>query len=132
MITIQEAASRLNGNQYREEGSRELWAEMKAAGLVAVYGASDDLMVMNGAIDDEFSPVDTQITPNGVPINKCYEGHHCPNWKPVEGPMITPVWNDEGTPWTYKTTIPHATFCVMEDEETYCIGIVFALKDCVL
>lgn len=45
-MTRDEAAEQLNGNEYRKEGSPTLFAAMKAAGLVAVYGASDDLMEM--------------------------------------------------------------------------------------
>lgn len=43
---------------------------------------------------------------------------------------IEALWcKEDGYSWTYKTEIPHATFEVVEDEEPYCRGIVFALAD---
>ena len=39
------------------------------------------------------------------------------------------VWGEEGYSWTYETAIPHATFEILEDEEKYCRGIVFDIKD---
>jgi hypothetical protein len=52
-VTPEEAAAELDANQYGNEGSKDLFARMKAAGLVAVFGASDDLMEFRGAIYDE-------------------------------------------------------------------------------
>jgi hypothetical protein len=31
--------------------------------------------------------------------------------------------------WTYETDIPHSTFGIVEDDEIYCIGIVFSIND---
>lgn len=43
---------------------------------------------------------------------------------------INAHWCKEpGCCWTYETELPHATFNVMEDGETYCRGIVIALSD---
>lgn len=43
--------------------------------------------------------------------------------------QIEAIWGKDGISWQYKTDIPHATFNVMEDDEVYCIGIVFDIKE---
>ena len=54
MVTTHEIlAEYLHGREYRSELTRGLAAAAKAAGLVVIYGASDDLLVFEGAIDDE-------------------------------------------------------------------------------
>lgn len=134
-MTRDEAAQRLHGCEYRNEGSHELWAQMKAAGLVAVFGASDDLCEFRGAIHDEVGCCDggeAYLTPKGLLENECSEGA-CPyhEREREKAAFIEIVCDDqgEGPFWTYETTIPHATFDVVEDGEVYCRGIVFALAD---
>lgn len=131
-MTPQEAAEKLSGNQYREEGSRELFAEMKDHGLVAVFGGSDDLMEFRGAVYDEvgaYEGGEALFTPAGLFTNQCKDG--CPYHERL-AEKATPViakWDSGGFSWQYETTIPHAKFVIMEDDEPYCEGIVFALAD---
>jgi len=138
MLTKESAAAALHGSEYREEGSRELFADMKAAGLVAVFGASDDLMEFRGAIDDETSPSreGEPIGRNGLINSRCDDGDDCPYYKDevARAARIFANWDDgSGYSWTYTTTIPHATFDVVEidgdERELYCRGIVFAIAD---
>ena len=42
---------------------------------------------------------------------------------------IKSLWDREGFSWILETEIPHSTFVIMEDGETYCRGIVFSLED---
>jgi hypothetical protein len=44
---------------------------------------------------------------------------------------VEAVWCPKGADysWGYKTEIPHETFTIMEDDEPYCKGIVFYLKE---
>jgi hypothetical protein len=135
-ITIAEAAARLDGNEYLHEGSPELWAEMKAAGLVAVFGASDDLMEFRGAIGDEASAYGgftASVSRGGLIANRC-DDEDCPYFaqKHEKGAKVKAVWSESGDepPWTMKTALPHATFKIMEDGEVFCIGLVFSLADC--
>lgn len=130
-MTPKEAAQRLDGGEYRNEGSRELFAEMKAAGLVALYGASDDLMEFNGAIHDEVGAWDggtAYLTRQGLLQNDC-DDDACPHFKRLQK-QATPLhakWDVDGFSWVYETAIPHETFVINEDGEPYCRGIVFAL-----
>jgi len=127
------AAAALNGNEYREEGSRELFAEMKGAGLVAVFGASDDLIEFRGAINDEVGAYDggtAFVTGSGLYAQGC-ENDDCPHERRLRNfaTQIQAKWDEDGFSWIYETTIPHETFVINEDGEPYCRGIVFALAD---
>jgi hypothetical protein len=128
-MTPKEAAAALDGCEYRDEGSRPLFEQMKRDGLVAVFGASDDLMEMRGAVDDEFYS-DVHMTQTGVLRSKCEDD--CPYFIAAQkgATVVEMVWDaPDCPPWTYRTAIPHETFNVLEDGEVYCRGIVFALAD---
>lgn len=133
-MTPAEAADRLNGNEYGNEGSSELFAEMKATGLVAVFGYSDDNMELRGAVDDEVGCWDggkAYLTSAGLLENEC-DDDDCPYFAKAKqsAAIIEALWNvEEGFSWTYRTAIPHSTFVIREDDEAYCRGIVFALAD---
>lgn len=132
-MDAKQAAAALDGNEYREEGSRELWAAMKAAGLVAVFGASDDLVEFRGAIDEEEgAPGHVLLTPAGLLKSECGEGDDCPYFKRLAkgAARISAKWGAEPRlSWSYETAIPHETFTILEDDEPYCRGIVFRLAD---
>lgn len=130
-MTKEDAAAALDGNQYRYEGSPELFAAMKSAGLVAVFGASDDLMEFRGALHDEVGCYDggtAYLTPVGLLDNDCESD--CPYFEKLssKAAAIEASWGDDLS-WVYITNIPHETFTIMEDDEPYCRGIVFALAD---
>ena len=130
-LTAHDVARQLNGCEYGEEGSRELWAAMKVAGLVAVFGASDDLVELRGAIDDEigyYGGGPFYVTPTGL-FQDCECRCVWARGAKDGARKIEAVWDDGDVSWSYKTDIPHASFDVMEDGEVYCEGIVFALAD---
>lgn len=132
-MNAQEFAAMLNGREYRKEITREEAVAAKNSGLVIVFGANDDLMEFNGAIDDEvgcYEGADVYVTPNGLPNNKCHDGN-CPYFAAERdgATVIEALWDHEGYSWTYTTEIPHSTFDILEDGEKYCRGIVFALSD---
>lgn len=133
-MTPKEAAAALNNNQYREEGSKALFDAMKAARLVAVFGGSDDLIELRGAINDEVGAYDggfAYITTSGLLENEC-GNDRCPHFTKLQetAAMVEALWCDEeNLSWTYRTDIPHETFVIMEDDEPYCRGIVFSLDN---
>lgn len=134
-MNAKEAAERLNGSEYRNEGSKELFAKMKNAGLVAVFGASDDLMEFRGAIYDEVGCYDggtACLDENGLLRNEC-DNEDCPHFARLKksARTIKAIWSPDEPEcsWIYETDIPHETFDVMEDGELYCRGIVFRLAD---
>lgn len=141
-MTPAELAAKLAGIEYPVRIPKEIEAEAKAAGLVIVFGASDDLMEFRGAIDDEVGAW------GGATVRMDAEGplpdfddvmeygvhrdgkDRLRNYFRREGASKTvdALWcAADDCSWTYRTDIPHATFEVMEDGEIYCRGIVFSL-----
>ena len=135
-------AAMLNGREYRNEITKDEAAQAKAAGLVVVYGASDDLMEFAGALYDEvgvygggMALVDAKDVLDRDQIEDDDDeaiAEFVARSKTAQS--IEALWNDSVSDasvpaWTYMTDIPHATFDVMDDGELYCRGIVFALAD---
>lgn len=132
-MTPAEAAAKLDGNEYGKEGSKELFAAMKDARLVAVFGASDDLMEFRGAIYDEVGAINggtAYVTKAGMFTNECSndECPYCAKEREKAMPIIA-VWDSNGFSWRINTEVPHVKFIIKEDGENYCEGIVFALDD---
>jgi len=137
-MNAKELAAKLSGREYNCEITDAEAKQAKDAGLVVVFGASDDLIEFRGAIHDE---------------GDCYDGGEIlfdskgalPSWgvasdseesaeayferKPNARKIEALRANEPGYTWTYKTDIPHETFEIVEDGEPYCRGVVFALAD---
>ncbi|MGH8334997.1 MAG: hypothetical protein ACRER3_16090 [Pseudomonas fluorescens] len=133
----EELAVRITGIEYPCRIHKDLIQIAKDAGLVIVYGASDDLMEFEGASREEIgcydggtALVDAQgVLPDRDSLEDDDELAAYFARKPLAKP-IEALWGKEpGYSWTYKTDIPHATFEVMDDGENYCRGIVFSLAD---
>lgn len=140
MHTKEALAALLSGREYREEMSKFEAAQAKAAGLVVVFGWSDDNVELRGAIDDEVGAFDgttVRATPLGllkhwdsVDHDDEAEAETYFEMKRAGFREIKVLWAAEPDySWTFKTDIPHATFEITEDGEPYCRGIVFALTD---
>lgn len=134
-MTPEEAAEALNGRQYLKEVPDGFEKQLKAAGLVAVFGASDDLMEFCGAIKEEigaWNGTTAYLDDGGLLENKCGQDD-CPYFEASRetARTIEALWAPEGEDlsWAYKTDIPHVTFLIKEDDEFYCRGIVFRLAD---
>lgn len=134
-MNTKEFAKMLNGRERGAEISREEERLAKTHGLVVVFGASDDLMEICGAIEEEFDCYEggtTHITKTGVLSEPECDPEDCPYFAAARSvaKTIKAVWHDEGGPcWTYETEIPHETFNICEDGEVWCIGIVFSVED---
>ena len=134
-MTAKELAEMLDR---REVGEEIEWGEeqdIKDAGLVVVYGYSDDNVEFCGAINDEvgaYNGTTVCLTPDGVLQEPDCGQDDCPYFarEREKAKTIKAVWHDEGGPcWTFETDIPHETFTVMEDGEPFCVGIVFSMTD---
>ena len=130
-MNVQELANLLNGREYRQEITKEEAQQAKEAGLVVVYGASDDLMEFDGVIHDElgaWNGTTAYLNEHGLLVNDCVD--ECPHFEKAKqkARTIKAIWHDNGEySWTFETTISHATFDIVEDGEKYCRGIVFEL-----
>lgn len=132
MIT-KEIAGLLDGMEYGEELPKEVVLDAKRNGVVIVFGASDDLMEFQGAIEGEVDSYEegaAYINKNGLLVNKC-DNEDCPYFrdKQLHARLVTAIWDMEGYSWIFETEIPHETFEIVENGEKYCRGIVFAMED---
>ena len=146
MTTPNQIAQTLNGMEYpiRERDCQPIFKEAKESGIVIVYGASDDLVELRGAIDDE---------------SGCYEGGNyrfdikgflpihedgsfqCDEPKTIQecrkfversdaSFSITIHWGKPEALWTYELDeriTDFVQFDIVEDESLYCRGIAFRL-----
>lgn len=133
-MTKEEAAAVLNGIEYpMRDVPDDLWPRMREAGLVAVFGMSDDLMELRGAVYDELDAYEggeARLTKAGLVEREC-DDDDCPHEKRRRDDAF-PIylhWDRGGFSWLAQVDMPHATFDVMEDGETYCRGAVFTLAD---
>lgn len=128
-------ASTLSGGEYPFALTQEQAAKAKELNLVVVYGASDDLMEFEGAIYDEVPCYEGGVAlldeDGQLLVSEC-ENESCPYAEKAKAKAveIQAMWAPTAeTSWEYRTTIPHATFDVLEDGDVYCRGIVFSLED---
>lgn len=128
-MDAKELAGLLNGRGYLDEISRGECIAAKEAGLVVVFGQSDDLCELRGAVDDEIGCYDggtIYLDADGVFQSDCEDtscklmDRHLKTCRTIEI-----CWGEDGYSWIYKTDIPHETFEIMDDGEKYCRGMVF-------
>jgi len=106
--TLEEIAEGLNGLEYGKEPAEDIVKYCEDNNITIVYWYSDDCTEFRGAFYDELGS---------------YEGG---TFISNKGRKLEAEWEKDPTcPQTFATDIPHATFDVAEDDELYCIGIVF-------
>jgi hypothetical protein len=137
-MNAKQLAAQLNGREYGREITKEEEAAAKKAGLVVVYGASDDLVELRGAIEEEVGAYDgttLYLHRGGVlPDPEAEDCERCQ--KRVRSLMdkclaVEVLWDDpdKDSTWYIKTTAKHEEFFIMEDDEKFCRGIVVSVKD---
>ena len=144
-MTKEELAALINGREYRDEVTPEIIQNAKENNLVIVFGASDDLMELRGAIDDEIGCYDggfIKVHKQGILSNfdrlleneaeeSDFEEYfkYRDSAKEIEAVWGTNEASELEYSWVYRTEIPHACFDIVEGNEKYCKGIVFSLND---
>ena len=136
-MTMKEFAKMLSGREYGMELTKDEERQAADAGLVVVYGYSDDNVELRGAIDEEVGAWDgttIRLTKTGVlqgPACDSAENCECPYFAAAKNAAktIEAVWGAGGVSWTFETDIPHETFNIYEDGELFCVGIVFSVED---
>lgn len=134
-MTAKELSEMLSGREYGTEITNDEERQAADAGLVVVYGYSDDNVEFAGAIDDEVGAYESAtiyITKDGLFDEPDCGIEDCPHCAAAreKAKTIKAVWHDEGGPcWTFETDIPHETFNVYEDGELFCVGIVLSVED---
>lgn len=133
---VKEWAQKLNGREYAEEVSREEKKQAAANGVIIIYGASDNILVFNGVIDEKISAIEgceIKLTPD-VSIfdpEKNKETFKYNSDQIKRFPVIKAIWCPEeiSASWLITTTLPYETFDIMEDREIFCRGIVLDAEE---
>lgn len=138
-LTKEQLAARLDGREMGDEITGEEMQAAKAAGLVVVFGHSDDCVEFRGAIRDEGYPneeSDVWLDRKGLKKideddQEVLERHGVLNafMRGAVAVSANHGTNPSGFDWEITTKIPHATFDIMEDGEKFCRGIVFSIND---
>lgn len=147
-ITKEEMAARITGREYPFRLSSDEKAIAKASGLAIVYGASDDLLEFEGAIDEELSAYNgtsATITDDGKIVESMTEGSDCDerskcfffkSWLERQKSFeVTSEWCPEGMNCNWNVTaskVPVATFEIKDDyspDNIFCRGIVIDLNE---
>jgi hypothetical protein len=128
----EELAAILNGREYRDEITRAEHKAAREAGLLVVFGASDDLVEIRGAMEEEegayhgatisISEALTVIKPREDAGELIAEG-----WTPPKRFLtVKAEWCPSGFAgsWRISADKPFSKFDIMEDGELYCEGIV--------
>lgn len=137
-MTHQEMAALLNGREYRNEMTEEEEALAKKHGLVVIFGASDDLCELRGAIYDEVGVFDggkfyiragkVLEMPDREEADTLRKFGIEPQALKHNAIRVIALWcKEDSYSWTYEIARQHSTFDIMEDGEKYCRGIVFQL-----
>ena len=137
--TRAELAAILNGREYGSEITKEEEAKAKESGLVVVFGYSDDNAELRGAINDEVGIWDDgefkidnegivksweQVADDGEEAAEAYFKRKAAGFA-----TIRYHWGLHDFSWVFGTDILHTAFDIMEGDEKYCRGIVFAIAD---
>ena len=154
-LTKEELAAKLNGRSYRNEITPEEERLAKDNRLVVIFGASDDLIELRGAICDELGMGTFHLTRKGVLESDCDEGEACPYYQrrlagaleTGEAIAITPQWGGEGMDALAYAMLGKPTWCfdceqldgkfttfdIFDeydgDQEYFCRGIVIDIDE---
>ena len=133
-VDLKEFAELLDGRAYGAETSEKTVELAKEHGFVIIYGSSDDLAQIDGAIQEEVGCYDGGEIPffAGGLLEKECEDDNCPHEDRMieRAYKVTAVWCGKDKPsWSYETDIRHEKFNIWEDGEVFCEGIVFSKED---
>ena len=146
-MTKEQLAELLNGNEYRNEMTKEQEHIAKENNLLVLFGASDDLLEMRGAIydeagawevgeyalvldgelytDEEENTYHKAIGNTVLSLSDEYDNGDNPR-------LIRAEWcpdDHQALSWRISAHMPCASFTINEDGEPYCEGIVIDIDE---
>lgn len=136
-VTAEQFAAMINRNQYREELTQQQSTLAFQSGLMVFYGASDDLLEVEGVGREEYGAWDGgeyHFTKNGTRVDLEWDGHEDAIAKgytpPTSAFTVDVKWCPEGFPgsWLIVPDCKHASFKIMEDDDLYCQGCVIDMS----
>lgn len=133
----QQAAEMIDGREYRDEIDELILGFLKEHGLIAIYGASDDLMIMNGTWGEDELYRGTGFTRSGILQNEC-EDDNCPYFSRLDSQVCHVKWQIswEGYTHIFEPLWPSgelmspnlwSSFEIFEDGDKYCRGFVIPI-----
>lgn len=138
----QEIAAKLNGTQYGEIDP-ELVTIAREHNLVIITGSSDDIICVEGAIDDEFSEGKIVFAKAGEKVileddGDEFTGRHMRNDgalqldddSEITKNVVEGEFGQNG--WEFKTELPHEKFEMFDGGELYGQGIVIDLNELIV
>lgn len=136
-MTRDELAAALNGREYRNEITGAEIDAAKQAGLLVVYGASDDLTEFAGILYDEAGAYEgtTHVIGSNMRLIEELDDHDelvDAGWSPPSKLLeIKAEWCPEGFDGSWRIGFdgPHSKFHIMEDGELYCEGVVIDVDE---
>tara|TARA_B100000700_G_scaffold71271_1_gene79235 strand:- start:3790 stop:4215 length:426 start_codon:yes stop_codon:yes gene_type:complete len=126
-MNIESVAKELNNTEYPLRISKEKREELKAAGIVIIFGSSDDLVSFVGAIYDEvdaYNGTDILLGKNGIVFDResleIDTDEELEEWlnNKKSAKLIKAIWNNGEYSWILETEIPHETFDILENVKT--------------
>ena len=135
--SVKSAAAALNGREYKQEITDAEKQAAADAGLVIVFGQSDDTTVITGAIEATCETKD-----GGTLYLDGEDGlfEDCPcdcvhsRRARARAKAVQVCWCQGPYVWSYRTEIPHATFEIRDNQPSsdnlrFCQGLVFRAED---
>lgn len=136
-MTRQELAALLNGRECGREITPAEAQAAKDAGLVVLFGASDDSLELRGAIHDEVGAYEgcSGFLDTEGWIRESRDNDWCDNtmerwFERRRSPNkigVSAHWDQGGYSWVIEADCPYAPFEILEDGEPYCLGAVLRL-----
>lgn len=142
-ITKEELAARLTGREYGHEITKEECALARDAGLLVLFGYSDDNLELRGAVHDEVGAYGCDsghkfiVTSAGVLED--WDKHDEKNkrdareWfrrESLPRAVVNVQWcPPSGWSWEITPNVPHASFEIREAGDPFCRGAVVSLAD---
>lgn len=121
----------LHNREYRNEITENECYLAEELGFVVVFGYSDDVTVLKGAINSEFSSFNGRevfLDENGV-IEECE--CNCKHYEDAirDKKILKSIWGVNGYCWTFQIEgVEHYSFDILDEDEEYCKGIIFNIK----
>lgn len=142
-MTKEQLAEQLDGIEYLKEIPTELLREARKNNLVIIYGYSDDLVEIEGAIVDEISgnsliefylgEKDILRMPDkdDFPEEDSFEIailHYFASKKKA-AKIKAKFGEDESYSWIIHTDAPHVSFNILDEGDLWCRALVIDLKE---
>lgn len=128
----------INNRKYPFRLKKEEKQFAKDNGFIVVYGASDDLMEVEGYSDEEFGCWEgccalfdhEGVLPDRGNIDEDDdEALLCFLTRKKNAKKVSQIWDEDGYSWIFTTEIPHITFDILKCDDKFCRGIIFSIHD---